>query len=215
MTSFSYTTGNPSNLTAGATASMNDIQGPFTDLRTFLNGANLDGTNIAHTTLGAYQTHHDTSGWVGAGTAGGTYIPNAATNGAVVAVASGVAGAFRMVYVNPSDYSTVTGFTPKLRVRLVIGTNATAPTSTFSAALFPITAFTGAAGLLNIQTVGAALGTTTTIVAPTASAGFQVVGSDFDPPIAGFYTLGLIIATSPTAANSAVNATITLQQHFI
>lgn len=47
MTTFSYTTGNPSNLTGGATASMNDIQGPLTDLRTFLNGANQDATNIA------------------------------------------------------------------------------------------------------------------------------------------------------------------------
>lgn len=47
MTTFSYTTGNPSNLTGGGTANMTDIQGPFTDLRTFLNGANLDDTNIA------------------------------------------------------------------------------------------------------------------------------------------------------------------------
>jgi hypothetical protein len=47
MTSFSYTTGNPSNLTGGTTASMNDISGPFTDVRTFLNGGNIDSTNLA------------------------------------------------------------------------------------------------------------------------------------------------------------------------
>lgn len=46
MTNFAYTTGNPNNLTAGASASMNDIQGPFTDLRTFINGANLSDTNL-------------------------------------------------------------------------------------------------------------------------------------------------------------------------
>jgi hypothetical protein len=48
MTTFSYTTGNPSNLTAGATANMNDIQGPFTDLRTFVNGS-VDGDNLSTT----------------------------------------------------------------------------------------------------------------------------------------------------------------------
>lgn len=35
--SFQYTSGDPSHLTGGANASMADIQGPFTDLRTFLN----------------------------------------------------------------------------------------------------------------------------------------------------------------------------------
>lgn len=35
--SFQYTSGDPSHLTGGANASMSDIQGPFTDLKTFLN----------------------------------------------------------------------------------------------------------------------------------------------------------------------------------
>jgi hypothetical protein len=35
--SFQYTSGDPSHLTGGASASMADIQGPFTDLKTFLN----------------------------------------------------------------------------------------------------------------------------------------------------------------------------------
>lgn len=34
---FDYTSGNPNNLVGGASASMADIQGPFTDLKTFLN----------------------------------------------------------------------------------------------------------------------------------------------------------------------------------
>lgn len=48
MTTFSYTTGNPSNLVGGGTASMNDIQGPFTDLRTWANGS-VDGDNLTST----------------------------------------------------------------------------------------------------------------------------------------------------------------------
>jgi hypothetical protein len=35
--SFSYTTGNPDNLVGGEDASMVDIQGPFYDLRAYLN----------------------------------------------------------------------------------------------------------------------------------------------------------------------------------
>jgi hypothetical protein len=50
LTTFAFTTGNPSNLTAGATASMNDIQGPLVDLRTFVNGS-VDGDNLS-TTVG-------------------------------------------------------------------------------------------------------------------------------------------------------------------
>jgi hypothetical protein len=48
MTTFSYTTGNPSNLVGGGTASMNDIQGPFTDLRVWVNGS-IDGDNLTST----------------------------------------------------------------------------------------------------------------------------------------------------------------------
>lgn len=45
MSLLSYTTGNPNNLTGGATASMNDIQGPFTDVKTWANG-NVDSSNL-------------------------------------------------------------------------------------------------------------------------------------------------------------------------
>lgn len=50
--SLTYTTGNPSNLTAGATASMNDIQGPFTDIRTWANA----GFSAADLTTATLQT---------------------------------------------------------------------------------------------------------------------------------------------------------------
>lgn len=46
MTTFAFTTGNPADLTGGSNASMTDIQGSFTDLRTFLNGGNIDDTNL-------------------------------------------------------------------------------------------------------------------------------------------------------------------------
>lgn len=46
MTTFSYTSGDPNNLVAGNGASMGDIQGPFVDLRTFLNGRSLNEDNL-------------------------------------------------------------------------------------------------------------------------------------------------------------------------
>jgi hypothetical protein len=39
--SFAYTTGNPDNLVGGEDASMVDIQGPFYDLRAYLNQSAL------------------------------------------------------------------------------------------------------------------------------------------------------------------------------
>lgn len=45
MTTFSYSSGDPTNLTGGATADMSDISGPFSDLSTFLNG-NITATNV-------------------------------------------------------------------------------------------------------------------------------------------------------------------------
>lgn len=51
MTTFSFTTGNPSNLSAGGTANMIDISGSLTDLRTFVNGS-IDGDNVSSTAGG-------------------------------------------------------------------------------------------------------------------------------------------------------------------
>lgn len=46
MTTFAYTSGDPSHLTAAANASMADIQGPLVDIRTFLNG-NITDINLS------------------------------------------------------------------------------------------------------------------------------------------------------------------------
>src|SRR3954468_2540224 len=76
MPSFSYTSGNPSNLFGGGPLSMTDIQGPFTDLRTALNGG-LDETNVPN--LAAAFTTYKTiaTGFAGitfAAISGGIYV---------------------------------------------------------------------------------------------------------------------------------------------
>jgi len=45
MTNFAYTSGNPGNLTSGASASMTDIQGPFTDVTSFFNSRTCNEDN--------------------------------------------------------------------------------------------------------------------------------------------------------------------------
>jgi len=46
VTTFAYTSGDPSHLTAAQNASMADIQGPLVDVRTFLNG-NITDINLS------------------------------------------------------------------------------------------------------------------------------------------------------------------------
>jgi hypothetical protein len=208
----------PFTLTAGQPENVNQLNSNLNAITAQVNG-NLDATNMATamkpaTLLGSYRTEHSVSLWIGGGTATGTYLPNAATNGAGAAVASGLGGAWRTVYLDPVDFGG-TGATAKLRVRLAMMINNTAPTSTFSAALFPLATNSGAANLIQVATVGAAVGTTTTLVAPFVNTAPHAEGSDIDIPTAGQYLLGLVIAGSATAANAAVNATISLQSRHV
>lgn len=46
MTAFGYTSGNPTNLTSGGSASMADIQGPLTDVAAFLNSRTFNEDNL-------------------------------------------------------------------------------------------------------------------------------------------------------------------------
>lgn len=66
MTTFNFTSGDPNNLVAAGSASMGDIQGPFVDLRTFLNGRSLNADNLAVALLQQLGVN-DTSGQKGRG----------------------------------------------------------------------------------------------------------------------------------------------------
>lgn len=60
MPTFSYTSGNPNNLIAGGNASMSDMQGPLTDLRTFVNGG--IGTSNLSSTAGVLESQLASAG---------------------------------------------------------------------------------------------------------------------------------------------------------
>lgn len=61
MTQLSYTTGQPSDLVGNANADMADIQGPFTDIQSFINGRNINADNMPVALLQAAGLN-DTSG---------------------------------------------------------------------------------------------------------------------------------------------------------
>jgi hypothetical protein len=111
-------------------------------------------------------------------------------------------------YLDPADWAS-TGRTVKYVIRGSVITNAVAPASTFAFCLNPVATWGGTSGNPpTVATLSAAVAssTTTTIVAPGAGAPSAQVTSTFDAPVAGWYTLSLLISNVNTAANSAIAA---------
>lgn len=193
MTALTYTTGNPNNLTAGATASMNDIQGPFTDIRTFLGSTNIDYSNIAAVVQSQYVTI-ETAVAQGTGLTAGTFL----FNPALVATTASTAGAAAF-NLDASDYPSGTR-SPKLRIMAFSMVNATAPAISYTYGLYPIATSVGGSGI-NSVTVGAVVASSTcTITTPAAnSTNNRAVSSDISFPTAGAYALGVVPSGSETA----------------
>src|SRR4051812_49012042 len=131
MSLFNFTSGNPNNLVANQNASMADIQGPFLDLKTALNG-NLDETNVPNLAA-AYTTYKRIA-------AARTTTP-ASTNtfllqtgfNATGSVAAGQAAATvanHAIYLDPAIYGANSRLT-KLQLRAAAIPNAVAPAITF------------------------------------------------------------------------------------
>lgn len=206
MTALTYTTGNPSNLTAGATASMNDIQGPFTDIRTFLSSTNIDYSNIAAVVQSQYVTI-ETALAQASGLTAGTFLFNPAIVATTLAQAG--AAAFNL---DSSDYPSGTR-SPKLRVLAFSMVNNTAPAISYTYGLYPIATSIGGAGS-NSVTVGAVVaGSTCTITTPAAnSTNNRAVSTDFSFPTAGAYALGVVPSGSETA-NALLSHRVKLMWH--
>jgi len=208
MTTFSYTTGNPANLTGGASASMNDIQGPFTDLRTFVNGGNIDYTNLASTVQVDYKMLERGGGQLGSGAAATVYLfgptfPTAMT----VGTAGSVVCAFRL---DPADFPAGAR-SVKYRVRAQLVVNATASATTHTVGLYPISAFGGGSGAIpNINTLGAVVaGSTVALSSAVASSSPEGNSGDFSAPAAGYYCLA--VNSGGTSANSLITLLAELQ----
>jgi hypothetical protein len=215
MPAFNYVSGNISNLTAGGAANMTDIQGPFTDLRTAING-NLDETNVPNLTAAftKYTRLLRGSAVIGA-VAANTYAlwVGTVTVGSQLTVGASVAAT--AFYLDPTLYNA-NARTTKLNLRLTATPNAVAPAITFTAGLYPITTYGGAAGSgPSIATVGTIVsGSSTPIISPGAAATSTGTSGDFNFPAAGMYHLA-IITSGAGAANSITELTANLDMRQV
>lgn len=104
------------------------------------------------------------------------------------------------LYLDDADY-TVAGKTTQLRVRGLAFTNGTAPASTFTFGLYPVT-FSGGADSL-IATLGTVVtSSTAAIAAPAANSAVKADSSAFSVPADGAYALGVVISGASVANNA-------------
>lgn len=217
MTTFNYSSGDPSNLTGGADADMTDISGPFSDIVTFVNG-NIDTSNLATsakpvTILGQYRTIAELNVLSTAGDSSGHKTTTYSSVGLVL-LTSGVSDTSGkpFLYLDPADYA-VSGLTTKYRFRAAVATNATAPAITYTFGLYPVTT-AGGAGTQAFTLGTVTSGSTVAIASPSASTVTGGTGSDFTPPSAGGYVLGVQLSGAP-AANSRNFLYLALQVHHV
>lgn len=211
--SLNYTTGNPANLTGGATASMNDIQGPFTDIRTFLTdgSAAIGDTMLTSPTNAVWRTVFQLDFRAGITSLSTTpcYV------GGTAIVASGSPGSAISGLWSPATSAdvAVVSKTTRLRIRAAWGINATGPGITITWGLYPITTLAG--GINNITpTLGTVIaGSTAAVASPTAGQAGVALGTSFDFSTLSFgtdYVIG-VVGSGAQAANSLVGCTAYLE----
>lgn len=198
MTTFSYTSGDPTQLVAGNTADMSDISGPFDDVKTFLNGS-IDTANLATsakpvTLLGQYRTVvYAKAPFTDAATTGTRFFIDTGLG----VSAAGLTNTPYFIPIDPADYA-VSGLTTKFRLRVAVLANATAPGITFTFGLYPLT-IAGAADTTAVTLGTVTSGSTVAVATPSASTATLAVGSDFTPPSAGVYIPGVALSGNVAA----------------
>lgn len=174
---FSYTTGNPANLTGGATASMNDIQGPFTDIKTWLTGANIDDTGLVSPNNAMWRPVLAVNGPIFLISSSLFYF---STNGPVQSAGGGAQTAQGIWLPPASSDIAVAGKTARMRLRVSYVTNAVACGITPTWGLYPITASAGSGTGTLILTLG------TVVTGSTAANGSPPANSNGSATSAGF-----------------------------
>jgi hypothetical protein len=124
-------------------------------------------------------------------------------------IAGGTQAGFALFHIDPADYPS--GAT--LRVRILVVTNATAPTSTFTGGLYPTSTYVGGAAALTYTLGTVTSGSTAAVAAPSLGTANTAVSTDFTFPTAGAYALGLVITTN-MVANSSALVRVTLEVKF-
>lgn len=175
--------------------------------------ASVTQAKLASPTHGVYRTLFHASGVFPLDAVAATYIlrditvPNASPYNLLAATAAPSA-----IYLDADDY-TVAGLVPKLRVRGQIWTNGTQPAINFTFGLHSAST-SGAADVLTL-TAGAALGSSTAVVAsPAINAATNASSADFDVPADGIY-LPVCVTSATITNNAAVGWSYQLQLHHV
>jgi hypothetical protein len=209
---FNYVTGNPSNLTPGGPLNMTDIQGPFTDLRSGLNG-NLDEVNVPNLSAAftTYKTIHE--GRINLVNAvAATYV---ASTGSITAnnalLASGNALVWdTLIHLDPVRYNANVR-TTKLALRVAGVATLTGPGTTMTFGLYPIATYNqDPAFNARVDTVGAVVaGSTAAVATPAGSTFVTATSTDFNFPAAGAYLIAAV-NSGAMAASTGFGAAVYL-----
>jgi hypothetical protein len=157
--------------------------------------------------LGAYKTLYSFSAQLNALGANSRLIwPS------TLAVATNASAGLANFYLDPADFA-VSGYTTKLRIRLLIGTDDTAPACDFTLNLKPVNTVAGGAGDAH-DTLGAATASTSTISSPSANTpANHAESADFNAPTAGAFVFEIV--NTSMAANSAVAARVEIAVRWV
>lgn len=209
--SLSYTTGNPNNLTGGTTAAMNDIQGPFTDIKTFLtDGSGAVGdTILASPNNAVWKPQLNEHGYMNGNLTTGVFFFN--QGGQAVLSGTGANGV-AAVWAPPAAADVaVAGKTTRLRIRIAYLVNSTSAAVTATWGLYPITGSSG-----GVSTISPTLGTVvagSTAAAALAGANGVATGSSFDfsaVTSGGAYCIG-VTGSGSMAASAEVSCQLVLE----
>jgi hypothetical protein len=139
-----------------------------------------------------------------------------AQNSQLVADNASQGNALSLLSLAASD-SAVAGRIARFRVRLIVVTNAAAPTSTIAGGLYPVgAAVAGGAGAVGVDLTQASVLGQATVTAPTATTVVPpAVGAEFALPADGVYTLGVQTTVATAAANSFTHLSLFLERRYV
>lgn len=185
----------------------NKVQQNFNNIRAWSQGQLSDDNLLASASVySTYKALFSADGVLTSDVVAASYPLARSADGSSLAanppplvVAAVVKRSLPVFYYAATDRFT-SGKSEKLRLRVQVITNGTAPGVNFNFVLSPVT-FSGGADALSAAAGAAVAGSSAVITAPAANLATPGVGADFTPPADGAYCL--VVATSGTLANNA------------
>lgn len=130
-------------------------------------------------------------------------------------LASAATAGLAVFYLNPEwfNVSLVNERTTYYQLAVSLLVNAIAPATTFTPALYPVTAIAGAAASVSVTLGSPVAGSAVNFASPAAGSRGQAVSGFFPAPAAGYYAVGISVASNAAAGSSmAVGMTLQMRQ---